>query len=475
MEETHIIENKKNWRDEWLQWICGFSNAQGGIVNIGLDDHGNPVGLEKIKKLMEDIPNKIISKLGIVPDVNQLQKDGLDYIEIVVKSSNVPILLDGVCYYRSGATNQILKGDALHSFVLKKMGLSWDDIPIDNATIEKDIDRNAIEFFIRKVQKSGRIPGISIEDSTEHVLENLNLITTDGKLKNAAILLFGNKPEKFFVGNSFKIGRFVSDESDLIIQDMIGGNLIQMTDKVIEALMSKYLVFHISYEGLQRIETLEIPEQALRELIYNAICHKAYPGDQIQMKIFNDRISIYNYGSLPEGYTIEKLLQEHSSRQRNQNIARVFYYAGFIEAWGRGFRKVRSEFEKAGLEQPLYEEIFGGFRVSIKRHNTDALFGKHIPLERHDVPLDVVLENADNKDDNVVERHNVVLDGVLEGAIEHQIYHLIKRTPSITIKQLSKELEITTRTIDRYIQSLKKKGIIDRTVSNRHGEWIIKK
>ena len=161
-----------------------------------------------------------------------------------------------------------------------------------------------------------------------------------------------------------------------------------MTDKVIETLMSKYLVFHISYEGLQRIETLEIPEQALRELIYNAICHKSYPGEQIQMKIYNDRISLYNYGSLPDGFTVEKLLQDHSSRQRNQNIARVFYLAGFIEAWGRGFRKIHNEFEKAGLEQPTYDEHCGGFRVTIKRQKTDTLFGNNGTLEYQHVTLE---------------------------------------------------------------------------------------
>lgn len=471
MEETHNIEYKKQWRDEWLQWICGFANAEGGIISIGIDDHGNPVGLEKIKKLMEDIPSKIINKLGIVPDVKQLTKEGIDYIEITVKPSNVPILLDGVCYYRSGATNQLLKGDSLHTFVLKKMGLSWDDIPVNDASIDKDIDRNAIEFFINKAKKSGRIPGISIDDSTETILENLNLITPDGKLKNAAILLFGKDPEKFFVANGFKIGRFVSDESDLIIQDIITGNIIQMTDKVIETLMSKYLVFHISYERLQRIETLEIPEQALRELIYNAICHKAYPGEQIQMKIYNDRISLYNYGSLPDGFTIEKLLQEHSSRQRNQNIARVFYLAGFIEAWGRGFRKIHNEFEKAGLVQPTYDEHCGGFRVTIKRPKSDALFGSNGTLERQDD----VLERTDNKDNTIIEPQNDVLNDVLEGAIEHQTYHLIKRNSKITISEISKELRVGKATIDRCIQTLKKKGFIDRTKNNRYGEWIIKK
>lgn len=470
MEETHIIENKKQWRDEWLQWICGFANSKGGIVNIGLDDHGNPVGLQKIKKLMEDIPSKIINKLGIVPDVDQLQIDGIDYIKITVQPSNVPILLDGICYYRSGATNQLLKGDSLHTFVLKRMGLSWDDIALNDATIENDIDRESIEFFINKAKKSGRIPGISIDDSTETILENLNLITPDGKLKNAAILLFGKEPEKFFVSNGFKIGRFVSDESDLIIQDEIKGNIIQMTDKVITTLMSKYLVFHISYEGLQRIETLEIPEQALRELIYNAICHKAYPGEQIQMKIYNDRISLYNYGSLPDGFTVETLLQEHSSRQRNQNIARVFYLAGFIEAWGRGFRKIHNEFEKAGLEQPVYDEHCGGFRVTIKRQKADTLFGNNGTLEHQNVTL----ESIENKDDTIIERQNVTLNVVLDGVLKQIMQH-ISHNRKITIKELAAILEVSERQIDRYISYLREKGFLDRTKNNRYGEWVIKK
>ena len=61
MEETHNIEYKRQWRDEWLQWICGFANAEGGIINIGLDDHGNPVGLDKIKKLMGDSIKKLVT------------------------------------------------------------------------------------------------------------------------------------------------------------------------------------------------------------------------------------------------------------------------------------------------------------------------------------------------------------------------------------------------------------------------------
>lgn len=56
MAESQNVEYKESWRDEYLKWVCGFANAQGGIIYIGIDDAGNVVGLKNIKKLMEDIP-----------------------------------------------------------------------------------------------------------------------------------------------------------------------------------------------------------------------------------------------------------------------------------------------------------------------------------------------------------------------------------------------------------------------------------
>ena len=81
MAESQNIEYKESWRDEYLKWLCGFANAQGGTIYIGIDDAGNVVGVKNVKKLMEDIPNKIQQGLGIVADVNKHTKDGKDYLE----------------------------------------------------------------------------------------------------------------------------------------------------------------------------------------------------------------------------------------------------------------------------------------------------------------------------------------------------------------------------------------------------------
>ena len=91
MAESQNVEYQESWRDEYLKWLCGFANAQGGTIYIGVDDAGNVVGVKDVKKLMEDIPNKIQSGLGIVADVNKHTKDGKDYLEIKVDPSSFPI------------------------------------------------------------------------------------------------------------------------------------------------------------------------------------------------------------------------------------------------------------------------------------------------------------------------------------------------------------------------------------------------
>ena len=144
LSESQNIEYKESWRDEYLKWICGFANAHGGRIYIGVNDNKEVIGLPDAKKLMEDIPNKIVNYLGIVEDVNLLAEGDKEYIEIDVAPSNMPIAYKGTYHYRSGSTKQELKGLALQQFVMKKMGQSWDDIPVLGATIA-DIDRNAID------------------------------------------------------------------------------------------------------------------------------------------------------------------------------------------------------------------------------------------------------------------------------------------------------------------------------------------
>lgn len=110
----------ESWRDEYLKWVCGFANVQGGRIHIGVRDDGEVVGVANSKKLIEDIPNKIQDTMGIIVDVNLLQKDDLDYVEIIVNSSTYPVNYRGEYHYRSGSTKQQLRGAALTSSLWKR-------------------------------------------------------------------------------------------------------------------------------------------------------------------------------------------------------------------------------------------------------------------------------------------------------------------------------------------------------------------
>lgn len=452
IKECQNIEYKRNWQDEYLKWICGFANAQGAVMYFGVDDDLEVYGLKNTKKLMEEIPNKIVNSMGLVVDVNLYEQDRLEYIEVIIAPSNVPISYKGKYYYRSGSTMQELNGAALQQFILKKMGRSWDDITNDHATME-DIDRNAIDYFLRRGIEAQRIPEDELKSSTEKVLTNLGLVDDKGFLKNAAILLFGKNPLKFFPSVRFKIGRFGKDEADLMFQDVIEGNIIQMADRVMEALQAKYLVSPVRFEGMQRFETLEIPREALRELLYNAIAHKDYTGPDIQMHVYNDQIEIWNEGTLPEGYDETVLYSKHSSKPRNRNIADTMFKAGFIDIWGRGYKKIRDGFEAAGMPMPKVQNFCGGVLITIERTKFMQISG--------------ITYNGGNSGGS-----GGSLAVVQLSERQKKICEAIKSNPKVTVEKMAVELSIAKRTLERELAALQKTGVLVREGNTSAGHWV---
>jgi ATP-dependent DNA helicase RecG len=156
MPETQNIEYKQSWRDEYLKWICGFANANGGSIFIGKDDNGNVVGVTDAKRLLEEIPNKVRAVLGILADVNLHTTAQGDIIEIIVEGYPYPVNYKGQYHYRSGSTKQELKGTALDKFLLQKKGKRWDGVPVPKVSV-KDLKQDSFEFFRKRAFKSQRI------------------------------------------------------------------------------------------------------------------------------------------------------------------------------------------------------------------------------------------------------------------------------------------------------------------------------
>lgn len=381
MPEQQNIEYKQSWRDEYLKWICGFANAQGGKMFIGIDDNGVVIGVKDYKKLMDDIPNKINNHLGLVVDVNLRKEADKFYIEISVPVSSVPLTYHGVYYYRSGSTKQELKGISLQNLLLKRIGKNWEDMPVEGTSVQ-DLDNYTIKSFIEKAAKNGRISSDATIEKQEILLKNLRLVADNGLLTNAALLLFGKNPGQVTITSSFKIGRFGKSSDDLLFQDIVETNIFEMPDKVIEILNNKYLIRPISYNGLERKESLEYPESSLREAILNAIIHKDYSSTYIFLRVYDDRLHIWNPGTLPDELSIEELRKEHSSYPRNRNIANVFFKAGYIEAWGRGTNKLINSCIEAGLPEPDIKEEQGGISITFFKDIFTEEYIKNLKLDK---------------------------------------------------------------------------------------------
>ena len=425
--ENQNTEYKESWRDEYIKWVCGFANASGGKMYIGIDDKSNITGISDVKKLAEDLPNKVKDILGVLIDANIKNDSNKEYLEIVTDAYPYPVNYKGKYYYRTGATNQELKGAALDKFLLGKQGLKWDGTP-EPYSKEADLSDLAFKLFKDRASETQRFDEDVHGDSPHELLEKLNLVDKNGYLKKAAVLLFHPKPEKIFTGATIKIGFFNTDD-DLAYQDEVRGSLFEQVDKVMDLLVSKYLKAQITYEGLQRKETFPVPVGALREAVLNAIIHKDYSsGIPIQISVYDDKLIIWNEGELPENWTVAKLKVKHPSRPYNPDIANAFFRSGLIESWGRGTIKIFNEAKAAKIPVPIFRYEDNGFYV---------------------------------------------IFNFVEVSVQQQVLDLIKEDPKITIVKISELLSVNSRTVLRTFKALQENSIIERLGNNRTGEWRI--
>lgn len=198
--------------------------------------------------------------------------------------------------------------------------------------------------------------------------------------------------------------------------------------------------------------------QSESQNIYNAISHKDYTGPAIQMRIYDKSIELWNYGLQPKELTQAKLLKKHSSFPRNHNIANAFYKAGFVESWGRGFKKIAEEFEKAKLPLPTIEEECGGVMAVIQRKTVDEIIQER--------------ESSGNVGENIGRNVGDVSEFKLS---ERQtiIKNIISSNPTVTAKQMSETLSVTSRTIERDLSAMQKAGIIRHEGKDNAGTWVV--
>ena len=448
MSESQNVEYKESWRDEYLKWVCGFANAQGGRIYIGVCDDGEVVGIANSKKLIEDIPNKIQDTMGIIVDVNLLKKDDLDYIEIIVNSSTYPVNYRGEYHYRSGSTKQQLRGAALTEFLMEKTGQHWDAVPVDDISAD-DLDNDSFDIFRREAIRNGRISKSDLKMSNAELLDHLDLLV-NGKLKRAAVMLFYKKTGRIISGCYVKIGKF-GKGSDLQYQDTVEGSLLSIADRVIDLIYTKYLKAAISYDHDVRVETYPFPREGVREAIYNALGHNNYADSvPIQIRIDDEAMYISNNCVLPREWTVDTLLQPHKSIPFNPSIANVFYRAGYIEAWGRGIQKIFESCNELGSPIPEYKKL------------GDDLTVKFIAAK---------IESSQSSKN--LKHQNEALDDALNEALEDRIIAEIKNNPNLKQDDLMKILNVSRASVQRSMKNLQTSGRIQRVGGKKFGHWEI--
>jgi ATP-dependent DNA helicase RecG len=486
MNENQRLEWKESWRDEYLRWICGFANAEGGKLVIGMDDRGVVKGVAQAQRLLDELPNKIRDILGVMAEVRLVKKLGKELVEIKVAAYPSPISHKGEYWFRSGGTNQQLKGAALDRFLLRKHGRTWDDVPVPRVA-PKELSKDAVAGFRALAKQSQRLDATSLRGTLGVLLEKLGL-TDAATLRRAALLLFHPEPDRHFVGAYVKIGYFQSGV-DLRYHDEIHGDLFSQVRKTMEILTTKYLKAAISYQGIQRIESLPVPEPALREAILNAIIHRDYAvGAPIQIRVYPDRLAIWNPGELPEGWTMKKLFGHHSSKPYNPLVANAFFRAGEIESWGRGIERILDACREAGAPEPLLEfdarDVWVTFPfpseyltivepTSQARESAEKTSGK----TSVETPMKASVQNQTHLSTEKPKGASVQTPARTSVQIAVQtsakIVELLRADPDMSQAQIAAKLRRSVRAIEMATAKLVKAGQLRFVGPKKNGHWEV--
>ncbi len=228
-------------------------------------------------------------------------------------------------------------------------GRTWDALPSVGFPLKE-----ASKEYVRDFQK--RIGQASVPVQT--LLKNLSLMTNDGKPCNGAALLFAKNPQRFFPEAQVKCARFAGTTSLRFLDEMtIEGNILNQLENALK-FVERNTRHEIRITGRPERETIpEYPEAAIREAVINAICHRDYAAiGTIQIRIYDDRLEVWNPGTLPPSLTIASLYREHPSLPRNPKIALAFYRARLIEHWGTGTLRMADACAGHGIKLEFFSE-----------------------------------------------------------------------------------------------------------------------
>lgn len=441
--ETNRIENKEQLNEDFEQEVIAFLNyKEGGIIYVGIDKNGQVVGMENTDltqlQIKDRIKNNIQpSTLGLF-DVTVETIDNKEVIKVIISSgTEKPYYLrkrgrtpEG-CYIRVGSSKERMTERMIDDMYAKR---------VKHTLKEIDSPRQELTFNQLKIYYEEH--GLKLNDN---FLQNLDLLTSEGKYNYNAFLLADENTV------SIKLVRYLGNNKLELLENLEYGNrcLITATQKILDRLDVENTTYaKIEYFG--RKEQEKIDSKALKEAVINAIVHNDYSyGNSPIIELYSDRVEITSAGGLPQELSQEEFL-EGVTAPRNKELIRVFKDVDLIENIGSGVLRILDAYDKSCFK---FMDHF--LRVSFKYKENPFEYDQETTQE---TTLKTTQENY-----------------TILNETQQNIIKLIKNQPSITQKEIAKELNITRDGVKYNMNVLKELGIVVREGSTKKGNWKILK
>jgi ATP-dependent DNA helicase RecG len=358
--ESHTVEFKERADKTLPSEVCAFANASGGRVFIGVDD-GRVVGTDvgnDARSRIQDTINQIEPRLNV-----DLEVVGSLIVVTVPEGARKPYSCAKGFYLRSGPNSQKLERDSIIGFFQSEGLVRYDEIVREDLPLKELFNEAAYDRYVDLAKISGVL-------GRDAVLKNLGCAGAAGEK-----LCFTNAGALFFRANNedvaFRHAGVVcalykgTDKAYILDAKELEGDLIGNIDDAM-VFLKKHLRLGFRIDALRRKNVLEIPEDALREAIVNAVCHRDYfeKGARVMVEIFDDRIDIVSPGGACRGITKENF--GTVSIARNPVVASMLYRIGYIEQMGTGIMRMKKAAREANALEPEFE-FSGFFRVTFRR------------------------------------------------------------------------------------------------------------
>lgn len=378
--------------------MVAFANTEGGVIIVGHEAGGSPVGapaensdFDRVLRIVEGLYNPPVVVEHWEEVTRELSDPRVDtatgghmqaavaipdsapvYAIRVPRSTELHAMADGRVLIRSGKVNRPLGGQEIQRLASAKNTGDFETEAVPGATVE-DFSRSMIDEYLEKRAERTKRPH---SGEVNRMLAEIGAVTADGKPTVCGLLLFSEYPQRWLPQSGVVFAKFVGTtprgESGLAgytRREELTGPVPRLVEATWNLVWSEMAISAV-VKGLEREETFEYPQFAVREALVNAICHRDYRlrGRRIEVRMFSDRLEVISPGGLPGFITVENIKDEHFSR--NPRLVGGLFHWGYIEELGLGIDRMIEVMEQAGHSPPKFDARPYSFAVAL--HNERA-------------------------------------------------------------------------------------------------------